>query len=136
MAHLINKLNRRIQFLEQVQDPAADGSLTQTYKQVAVCWAGLEPVGTSAASYVRNVQVGDAPTHKFTVRRNTRAGVDVYGEGVVKSTNFVFLLMTSSPAVGRLFRILTAANVGETDESLEFLAKEMGQLDAQRGIIK
>lgn len=136
MALLINKLNRRILFLEQAQDPSAAGGMKQTYKQLHRCWAGCEPVGTSAASYVRNVQVGDAPTHKFTVRRSLPAGVDVYGDGVVKASNFVFMLSGNSPTSGRLFRILSAANKDEADESIEFLAKEMGALDAQRGIIK
>ena len=122
--------------MEQVQDPTATGGLAQTYKQLARVWAACEPTGTSAASYVRNVQVGDAPTHKFTVRRSRPMGVDTYGTGVVKAENFVFLLSGQTPTVGRLFRILSAANAGEADEYIEFLAKEMGLLDTQRGIVK
>lgn len=136
MTWLVNKLNRRILFLAQVQTPNEAGGATQTYTQLARVWAGVEPVGTSAASYVRNVQVEDAPTHKFTVRRSIPMGVDTYDTGFVKSTNFVFLLGSASSTVGRLFRILTAVNVGENDESIEFLAKEMGQLDSQKGIVK
>ena len=136
MAWLVNKLNRRILFLAQVQTPNAAGGATQTYRQLAKVWAGVEPVGASAASYVRNVQVEDAPTHKFTVRRSVPMGVDIYGTGFVTSTNFVYLLSGNTPTTGRLFRILTAVNVGENDESIEFLAKEMGQLDTQRSIVK
>lgn len=136
MTWLASKLNRRILFLEQAQDPNSAGGLTQTYKQLAKCWASCEPVSTSAGSYVRNVQVEDAPTHKFMVRRSVPAGVDTYGEGVVKSTNFVYLLTGNTPTTGRLFRILAASNDGEVDETLSFLAKEMGVLDTQKGIIK
>lgn len=136
MTYLLNILNRRILFLEQTQVPNTAGGLTQTYRQLVKCWAGCEPVGTGAAAYVRNVQVEDAPTHKFTVRRSVPGRLDFYGNGVIKSTNFVFLLSNNSPAVGRLFRILKPTNVGENDEYIEFLAKEIGELDAQRGIIK
>lgn len=136
MTWLINELNRRIMFLEQVQEPQADGSMRQGYRQLLKVWASVKPVSTSAASYVRNVQVGDSPTHQFKVRRSVPAGVDTYGDGVLKSTNFVFLLTTASPMQGRLFRILTAANVDESDECIQFLAKEMGQLDVQRSIIQ
>lgn len=136
MTWFASKLNRRILFLEQVQDPNSAGGLTQTYKQLAKCWAGMEPVGTSAVSYVRDVQVADAPTHRFTVRRSLPAGVDTYGSGVVKATNFVYLLSGNTPTTGRLFRILSASNDDEHDETISFLAKEMGVLDTQKGIIK
>lgn len=136
MTWLVTTLNRRILFLKQQQDPNTAGGLTQTYKQLARVWAGIKEVGTSAGSFVRNVQVDDAPTHKFTVRRSIPMGVDTYGTGFVKATNFVFLLSSNTPTVGRLFRILSAANVGESDEYIEFLAKEMGMLDTQKGIVR
>lgn len=136
MSWLINDLNRRILFMELVQTPDTTGDAVQTYKQVARCWAGCKPVGTSAGSYVRNVQVEDAPTHTFKVRRNTRAGIDVYGAGVVKSENFIFLLGGNQPTVGRVFRILKASNAAEADEYLEILAKEIGQLDTTKGVIR
>lgn len=135
-AWLVDKLNRRILFLAPVQTPNAAGGATQTYKQLAKVWAGFEPVSTSAGSYVRNVQVEDAPTHKFLVRRSVPQGVDIYGTGFVKSDNFVFVLTNSATSEGRLFRILSASNSKEIDESIEFLAKEIGMLDGQRGIIK
>lgn len=135
MTWLVNRLNRRILFLSQIQTPNAAGGAEQQYKQLAKVWAGCEPVGGSAGSYVRNVQIEDAPTHKFTVRRSIPMGVDMYDTGMVKSDNFVFLLSTHTPTTGRLFRILHPTNVGEADEYIEFLAKEMGQIDAQRSIV-
>jgi hypothetical protein len=136
MTWLASQLSRRILFLVPTQTPNAAGGLTQTYKQLARVWAGVKPVSMSAGSYVRNVQIGDAPTHEFTVRRSIPMGVDTYGTGFVKADNFVFLLSSATPTVGRLFRILSAANVDEIDESIKFLAKEIGQLDAQKGIVQ
>lgn len=135
MTWLVNELNRRILFMEQTQVPNSEGGLTQTYKQLAKVWANLKPVGTSVGSFVRNVQVGDVPTHKFKVRRNRAMGVDTYGTGFVQADTFVFLLGDNSPTVGRLFRIMSASNENENDEAIEFLAKEMGQLDTTRGVI-
>lgn len=135
MTWLVNELNRRILFLRQEQQPnATTGGARQVYRQLVKVWAGVKELSPGAANYVRNVQTGDAPTHKFTVRRSVPAGVDTYGEGVVKADNFVYLM--SSANVGRLFRITSAANIGEADEYLQFYAKEMGQIDVKQGIIQ
>jgi head-tail adaptor len=136
MTWLSARLNRRIQFMQQTQVPVDDGGIRQTYEVIVPkVWAGMVPVSVSAGSYVRNVQVADAPTHKFTVRKNKTAGVDIHGDGAVKTDHFVFLLSVNAQTTGRLFRILTAMNVEEKDEYIEFLAKEMGTLDTTRGVL-
>jgi hypothetical protein len=138
MTWLVDRLNRRIMFLEPMQKPSDNGGLAQTYRQLGKgpVWAEVKPVGTSAGSYVRNVQIEDAPTHSITVRRSVPMGVDIYGTGFVKADNFIYLLSSNSPSVGRLFRILSASNIDEADESISFLVKEIGQLDTQKGIVR
>lgn len=137
MTWLVDRLNRRVQFMEQVQEPnATTGGYTQKYRVLSKVWSGCEPVGTSAAAYVRGVQINDAPTHKFTVRRSIPQGVATAEVGGhVKSDNFIYLLSTHQPQSGRLFRILTASNNLEQDEYIEVLAKEMGVLDTREMII-
>lgn len=137
MTWLASKLNRRIQFMKQEQTAdAVTGGFKQTYKSLGIAWAGIEPLSVSAAAYVRNVQIEDAPTHKFTVRRNKAADIDIYGDGIVKADYFIFLLSNNIPTTGRLFKILTAMNVDERNEQLQFLAKEIGMLDTLLGVIK
>ena len=136
MSWLSAKLKYRIQFMKQEQEASSTGGFKQTYKALGITWAGIEPLSVSAASYVRNVQREDAPTHKFTVRKNKLVNVDIYGDGVVKANYYVFLLNTTIPMTGRLFKILTAMNVDEQDEQIQFLAKEMGLLDTLTGVIK
>lgn len=135
MTWLVDKLSRRIEFMQQEQTAASDGSYTQQYKVLAKVWAGCEPLSANAAKYIRGVQVEDGPTHKFTVRRSIPMGVDVYGTGFVKADNFIFLLSTHQGTIGRLFRILTAANNMEQDEFIEVIAKEMGSFDTSRGVM-
>ena len=136
MTWLIDKLSRRIMFMQQDQEAALDGSYTQKYKALGKVWAGLEPVSASSAAYVRGVQINDTPTHKFTVRKSIPMGVATAEVGgFVKSDNFFFLLSTHNPQTGRLFRILGAANNAEQDEYIEGLAKEMGVLDVSRGVM-
>lgn len=136
MTWLSAKLNRRIQFMKQEQEASSTGGFKQTYKVLEIVWAGIEPISISAAAYVRNVQIEDVPTHKFTVRKNRPANIDIYGDGVVKANYYVFLLNSNIPMTGRLFKILTAMNVDEQDEQIQFLAKEMGMLDTLTGVIK
>lgn len=136
MTWLSAKLNKRIQIMKQEQEASSTGGFKQTYKSLEIIWAGIEPVSVSAAAYVRNVQIEDAPTHKFTVRKNKAANIDIYGEGIVRADYYVFLLNTNIPTTGRLFKILTAMNVDEQDEQIQFLAKEMGMLDVLTGVIK
>ena len=122
--------------MQQEQESASDGSYTQKYKALGKVWAGLEPISASAAAYVRGVQINDAPTHKFTVRKSIPMGVATSEVGgYVKADNFIFLLSTHNPQTGRLFRILGAANSMEQDEFIEGLAKEMGVLDTSRGVM-
>lgn len=135
MTFLVDILSRRVEFMSQDQEPNSDGGYTQKYKKLAgAVWAGCKPLSASTASYIRSVQTGDAPTHLFTVRRSVPMGVATGEEGgVVKSDNFIFLLTSNSGTTGRLFRILTSQNVGEMDEYIEIMSKEMGQFDTSRG---
>lgn len=136
MTWLSAKLNKRIQFMKQEQVASSTGGFKQTYKALEIVWAGIEPISISAGAYIRNVQIEDAPTHKFTVRKNESANINIYGEGVVRADYYVFLLNTNIPITGRLFKILTAINVDEANEQIQFLAKEIGILDTLTGIIK
>ena len=122
--------------MQQDQAAATDGSYTQKYKVLAKCWAGLEPISSTAAAYIRGVQINDNPTHKFTVRKSIPQGVATSETGgFVKSDNFIFLLSTHAGTTGRLFRILAAANNMEQDEFIEIVAKEMGVFDTSRGLM-
>jgi len=136
MTWLSAKLNKRIQIMKQEQEASSTGGFKQTYNALGIVWAGIEPISVSAAAYIRNVQIEDAPTHKFTVRRNVAGNIDIYGEGIIRADYYVFLLKTNIPTTGRLFKILTAMNVNEDDEQIQFLAKEMGMLDTLTGVIK
>ena len=122
--------------MTQEQTPNSDGGYTQQYKNLAEVWAGVDPISASAAKYIRSVQIGDAPTHKITVRRSLPMGVaTAEAGGFVKADNFIFLLSTTKGTIGRLFRIDAAQNVGELDEYLEVMVKEMGQFDTSRGVM-
>jgi hypothetical protein len=122
--------------MQQEQLDATDGSYTQKYKALAKVWAGVDPISASAAAYIRGVQINDSPTHKFTVRRSVPMGVATAEVGgFVKADNFIFLLSSNPGTVGRLFRILAAANNMEQDEFIEIMAKEMGTFDTSRGLL-
>jgi len=136
MTWLSDKLSRRIQFMRGEQIPNAAGGSTQTYKPLVKVWAGVAQISESAAAaYIRNVQIKDTPTHKFTVRYCLMIGMTSEGGGYIRADNFIFLLSRNSDSVGRLFKIITARNVREADEYVEILAKEMGQLDTLKGVV-
>ena len=122
--------------MQQDQTAATDGSYTQKYTPIGKVWAGVEPISSTAAAYIRGVQINDNPTHKFTVRKSIPQGVATAEVGgFVKADNFIFLLSVHAGTIGRLFRILAAANNLEQDEFIEIIAKEMGVFDSSRGLM-
>ena len=136
MTWLVDKLSRRIQFLQQEQIPQSDGGYKQAYKKFGKVWASLEPISPGTAKYIRGVQVSDEATHKFVVRKSVPMGVCTAEiGGYVKADNFFVLLSTHSPQTGRMFRILGASNNMEQDEYIQGVAKEVGVIDTERGVI-
>jgi len=89
MTWLSDKLSRRIQFMRGEQIPNAAGGSTQTYKPLVKVWAGVAQISESAAAaYIRNVQIKDTPTHKFTVRYCLMIGMTSEGGGYIRAYIF------------------------------------------------
>lgn len=144
MAWIVNDLQYRIIFLrhEQTPDPIT-GGMRSTYETLAKVWAGMQPLNMASmwrgAGYVRDVQISEYPTHKFTVRKNPSIGVTSEHNGIIKSDHFILLLNSRTPGFGRLFRIAFASEItthGAGNDSIyEIVAKELGTFDTGRGAL-
>lgn len=77
MSWLTPKLRHRIQLLVPVRVPNAQGGFDRGYRRLLTVWAGISDATKFGMlmQYVRGVQVDEATTHEFTVRKVALAGI-------------------------------------------------------------
>jgi head-tail adaptor len=128
MTFLADRLNKRVDVLEVVQTPRADGGFDRDYVTVLSVWAGLKPV--QAGQYIRGVQVAQGITHIFTVRKRPFDELDPADSGFdsinLKRTYYIrFVPEAGVSSKGRLFRIISTINNEEQNEYYLINAEEI-----------
>lgn len=68
----VGELDKRARILVRQDQPSGGFDIVETYTPVAERWAKREPVG--GAVYVGSAQVGNAITHRITIRRLSGLG--------------------------------------------------------------
>jgi len=139
MTLLRHKLRERVQVRTPVQSPNDDGGFDRSYTTMATIWAGFKAV--KKGFYVRGVQVEEAATHEFLMRRTA---IDTLGGGYsqgfssgfstgyhdlshIKSNCFLFV-QRGSTTKGRLFRIHEFEDAKERREYYKIRAEEIEEV--------
>lgn len=124
---LYPELKHRVQLRKPDRTANADGGFDQTYDVEATVWAGIKQVSTGRVIdgvYVRGAQTEDFPTHVFTLRWNGELGIT--RNGLMQSNRYLF--WETGDRKGRSFRILSVSDVGERNDRLEVVVKEIETL--------
>lgn len=129
MTLLAHKLRHRAEILQPIQEPnSTTGGAVLSYEHKATVWCDLKPMNFrgSQVRYIRNQQVGDVPTHAFTMRKNPTLGVDFLGPNpLIKGTTF--LRIDQGEGRWRVWRVMGVSDKDERGEQLEVAAKEVEQ---------
>jgi head-tail adaptor len=118
------ELKHRVQLRKPDRTANAEGGFDQAYDVEAIVWAGIKQVSTGRiidGVYVRGAQTKDFPTHIFTLRRNGE--LEITQNGLMQSNRYLF--WETGDRKGRSFRILSVTDVGERNDRLEVIVKEL-----------
>ena len=129
MSWLAPKLRHRAQILQPKQEPNADtGGALLSYEHKTTVWCDLKPMsfrGTQVR-YIRDQQVGQIPTHAFTMRKNPTLGIDFLGPNpLIKG--IAYLRIDQGGDRWRVWRVAGVTDKGERGEFLEIAAREVEQ---------
>lgn len=121
MTWLTPRLNRKIDLCKPVQEPTSDGGFVRDYEIVMTMWAEIVPL--RALTYIRGVQIDEAITHKFIVRK---IAVESMGNATLNELkgNYFIFLRESTVMKGRRFAIKNILNYKEKNEYYEIFVEE------------
>jgi hypothetical protein len=135
---LAKGLNKQVRVCSVEHTPVTSGGFDQTYKTLAVVWAKIRAISTSAAyfnlTYTRDKQIGEFVTHTFTFRNEPSIGMSAYGEdSILKAGHYIALPIGVKGS--RLFKIRSVVDVEEKGVYLKVDTEETTYLPDDAKIV-